>query len=265
MEEKGEAMRLKDRVAIITGGAHGIGKHYAVAMGSEGAAVTVADIDQEAAEATAKQLQEQGYKAIGLETDVSNPESTMQMAETTAERFGRIDILVNNAAILGRLKVARVPFYELELEEWNRVLSVNLTGAFLCCQAVFPYMKAQGAGKIINVSTNGFFSGHANYVHYVASKAGIIGMTRSIARELGEFNINVNCIAPGATVAEDPSDKEAFERRVERIRMRSLPKKCIKRVPFPQELIGAVVFLASSDSDFITGQTIVIDGGEVMH
>jgi len=260
-----ERLRLKDKVIIVTGGALGIGRAYALGMADEGAKLVVADINLEAAQTTVKEIVTRGHEALALTTDVSNPKDAEEMAKGTVERFGRIDVLVNNAAMLGRIRVTRVPFYELELDEWDRVMAVNLKGTLLCSRAVFPQMKAQGGGKIINVTTSGFFSGNPNYVHYVASKAGVIGLTRSMARELGDFNINVNCIAPGATVAEDPSDKDAYERRVSRVTQVAIPRRCLKRVQYPDDLVGTAIFLASSDSDYITGQTIVVDGGDIMH
>jgi 3-oxoacyl-[acyl-carrier protein] reductase len=255
--------RLKDKVVIITGGAQGIGRAYALGMAREGAKLALADINMEKAEATAKEIEAAGTQALPLKTDVSSPESTQEMARKTVERFGRIDVLLNNAAILEKVRITRKPFWELDLKEWERVLAVNLTGTLLCCRAVFPQMQAQKRGKIINVATNVFYFGNPNYVHYVASKGGVIGLTRAMARELGDLNINVNCIAPGATVSEDPDDTVAYEQRVKKIESLS-SKLCLKRTQLPEDLVGTVIFLASSDSHFITGQTIVVDGGDVM-
>jgi 3-oxoacyl-[acyl-carrier protein] reductase len=256
--------RLRDKVVIITGGAQGIGRAYALGMAREGAKLVLADINMEKADATAEEIGAKGTQILPLKTDVSSPESTQEMARRTVERFGRIDVLLNNAAILEKFKITRRPFWELDLKEWDRVLQVNLTGTLLCSRAVFPQMQAQKSGKIINVATNGVFFGNPNYVHYVASKAGVIGLTRAMARELGELNINVNCIAPGATVSEDPGDTVAYEKRVKKIESLSY-KLCLKRTQLPEDLVGTALFLASSDSDFITGQTIVVDGGDVMH
>ena len=259
-----ERLRLKDKVVIVTGGAQGIGRAYSLGMADEGAKLVLADINLDKAEATAKEIRAKGREALPLKTDVSSVESTQEMAKKTVDRFGRIDVLVNNAAILEKIKISRRPFFELDLNEWNRVIAVNLTGTLLCCRAVFPQMKAQGGGKIITITTSGFFFGNPNYVHYVASKGGVIGLTRAMARELGDYKINVNCIAPGATVSEDPSDKAAYEQRVKKL-TQVFPKLCLKRIQIPQDLVGTAIFLASSDSDFITGQTIVVDGGDVMH
>jgi 3-oxoacyl-[acyl-carrier protein] reductase len=185
------------------------------------------------------------------------------MARETMERFGRIDILVNNAAVFERVKMVRAPFWEVDPAEWDRVMAVNLKGAFLCCRAVFPYMRAQNSGKIINISSGTFFVGSPNQLAYVASKGGIIGMTRSMARELGDFGINVNCIAPGATQGYDPGDAD-FERR-EKSLEQLVSRRALKRIEHAEDLVGAAIFLASLDSDFITGQTIVVDGGEAVH
>ena len=257
-QEKGT--RLEGKVAIVTGGAQGIGRAYALGMANEGAKLIIADVNLQAAEVTASDIQAKDGEALALETDVSSVQSTQEMAKTTAERFGGIDILINNAAVFGRVKISKMPFYELDVDEWDRVMAVNLKGAFLCCRAVFPYMKAQGGGKIINISSVQFFRAGGLYAHYTASKGGIIGLTRALARETGEYNINVNCIAPGSTFSEDPSDKAALE-----FREQAIARRAIKRVAYPEDLVGTAIFLASSDSDFITGQTILVDGGIIMH
>ncbi len=256
-------MRLKDKVAIITGGAQGIGKAYVTGFAKEGSKVVIADANLAAANATAKEVTKNGGEALAIKTDVSNLENVQEMVKKTVERFGRIDILVNNAAIFGRVKISQSSFYELDLGEWDRTWEVNVKGPFLCCRAVYPHMKAQGGGKIINVSSTVFFGGgtkYLKYAHYISQKGAIIGLTRALARELGGDNINVNCIAPGGTFSEDPTDTAALEKRKAAIAARS-----IQRVEYPEDLVGAAIFLASPDSDFITGQTIVVDGGGIMH
>jgi len=257
MTEEKKGLRLKDKVAIVTGGARGIGRACCLRMADEGAKVVISDINLEGARATAKDIREKGAQALALKTDVSNPKDANEMARKTAEHYGGIDILVNNAAIGVR---SRVPFYEIDLDEWDRVMAVNLKGTFLCSRAVFPYMKAQKGGKIINISSTAFFLGLPNFAHYVASKGGVIGLTRSLASAMGEYNINVNSIAPGATFSEDPTDKATFERLQQYVSFRSL-----KRTEYPDDIAGAVIFLASPDSDFITGQTIVVDGGHLKY
>ena len=252
-------MKLKDKVAIITGGAYGIGRAYAMRFGDEGAKIVIADINLEAATATVEALKEKGAEALAIRTDVSSLEDTQQMVKKTAEHFGRIDILINNASVFGRVKVDRVPFWELTVEQWDRTMAVNLRGTFLCSQAVFPYMKAQGSGKIINTASGTVFSGASNYAHYIASKGGVVALTKALAREVGEYNININCIAPGSTFSEDTSNQAEFERR-----KREAAPRAMKRVEYPEDLVGTAVFLASSDSDFITGQTVVVDGGRIM-
>lgn len=262
MKNKNQGVRLKDKVAIVTGGSHGIGCAYCFGLAAEGSKVAVADIDKEAADKVAKAIQDQGGEAIAIKTDISEPTSTQEMAKRTVDRFGRIDILVNNAAIFGRVLISRVPFWKIDIEEWDRVMDVNIKGAWLCACAVFPHMKAQGGGKIINQSSSAFHGGIGNYAHYVASRGAIIGLTRSMARELGEFNINVNSLAPGATLSEE-NPEEASKARVEVCEL-SITPRAIKRMEYPNDLVGTLIFLASKDSDFITGQTIVVDGGSSM-
>ena len=265
MAEEGKGLRLKDRVAIVTGGAQGIGRAFSLGLADEGAKLVVADINAEAADVTAKDIHAKGGEALALKTDVSSVESTLDMGKKAIEHFGRIDILVNNAAVVFRVQITSVPFYELDVNEWDQVMAVNLKGPFLCSRAVFPYMKAQGEGKIINISSAAFFFGQANYVHYVSSKGGIIGLTRSMAREAGEYGIKVNAIAPGAVLSEDPGDKVALEARMAKLERDLIPKRSLQFHEYPEHLVGTLIFLASSYSDFITGQTIVVDGGDVMH
>jgi len=252
--------RLKDQVLIVTGGAHGIGLAYCEGLAAEGARVVVADIDGQGADAVAASLGEAGHDALAVTTDVSQPESSDTMARLTMERYGRIDGLINNAAIYQRPAVTRGPFEEIPVEEWDRLMGVNLRGVFLCCRAVVPHMKAQGSGKIVNISSGTVFNGSTQMLHYVTSKAGVIGLTRSLARELGDYNINVNAIAPGLTVSMDDDDEDKLLRFETRMQARSL-----KRLEGPQDLVGAVLFLCSPDSDFMTGQTMVVDGGAQMH
>lgn len=258
--EQFKGTRLKDKVVIITGGAYGIGRALCLGMAEEGAKIVIGDIDFKAAEKTAEELKEKGTRALTIEADVSSVEDTLAMAEQTVKNFSRIDVLVNNAAIFGRVKISLAPFNELSLDEWDRVMAVNLKGPFLCSRAVFPYMKAQGGGKIVNISSATFFEGTGVMTHYVCSKAGVIGLTRSLATAMAEYKINVNCIAPGRTLTEEPSDPVIMERLTAQTSLRK-----IKRIEYPEDLVGTTIFLASNDSDFITGQTIVVDGGAIMH
>jgi NAD(P)-dependent dehydrogenase (short-subunit alcohol dehydrogenase family) len=251
-------MRLQDKVAIVTGGARGIGKAYALRVFEEGAKVVIVDIlDTKGVQQT---IEEKGGEALSLHTDVAEEESTREMARRTIERFGRIDILINNAAIFAN--IVKKPFYKITAKEWDEVIRVNLKGIFLCCKAVYPQMKKQGKGKIINVASGTFFKGSPDFVHYVTSKGGVIGFTRALAREVGGDGICVNVIAPGFTlsdaVKERPMDGEEYA-------LSRIKSRCFKREEFPEDLTGTIVFLASDDSDFITGQTIVVDGGATLH
>jgi NAD(P)-dependent dehydrogenase (short-subunit alcohol dehydrogenase family) len=251
-------MRLKGKVAIVTGGARGLGKTYALALSKEGARVVVADVLdlQEARQA----IEEKGGEVLALRTDVSDEKSTMEMAQKTIERFAKIDVLINNAAIFA--SIVKKPFYELSGQEWDDVIRVNLKGTFLCCKAVYPQMKKQGKGKIINISSGTWFKGSPYFVHYVTSKAGVVGLTRALAREVGSDGISVNAVAPGLTESDALREKPMDPNEMVRATVNS---RCFKRVEQPEDLVGTIVYLASDDSDFVTGQTLVVDGGSVFH
>ena len=190
-------MRLKDKVIIITGGGKGIGKVYSERLAAEGAKVIVADIDLQAAQETVKTIRNSGGEALPVETDVSNLESAKKMAKAAVQNFQRIDVLINNAALASA--IPRKQWFEITEEEWEQVMNVNLKGTFLCCLAVFPYMKEQGKGKMINISSGKALSGSPVIIHYTSSKAGIIGFSRALAREEGDCRINVNIVTPDFT------------------------------------------------------------------
>jgi 3-oxoacyl-[acyl-carrier protein] reductase len=252
-------LRLQGRVAIITGGGHGIGAAYCRRFAAEGAAVAVAELDEAAAERLAGELRGQGHEALAVPTDVADGESARAMADRVLDAFGRIDVLLNNAAIFATIPISRVGIEEVPPEEWDRVMAVNLKGLFHCCRAVLPAMRRQGRGKIINITSSTVMSGAATRIHYVTSKAGVIGFTRCLAREVGPAGINVNAIAPGSTLSEEnPSEQ------IVRYRRAAAQGRAIPRLQRPDDLVGAAVFLASDESDFITGQTLVVDGGGVM-
>lgn len=249
-------MRLKDKVVIVTGGGLGMGRAYCLRIAAEGAHVVVADIADP--QDTVKEVESRGGQALGVSCDVSKEEDTLRLATETLGRYGRIDVLVNNAAVYGRLK--RRPFMEIPVEEWDRVMAVNLRGLFLCARAVFPAMKAQGKGKIINITSCTLFMGVPYYIHYTTSKGGVVGFTRSLARELGDFGVRVNAVAPGFTLSGANEENVSAEQMEAFARMRML-----KRAEVPDDVVGTIVFLASDDSDFITGQTLAVDGGAIVH
>lgn len=252
--------RLEGKVAVITGAGHGIGLAYAVRLASEGASVVIAELDSSAAEKAEAELKSQGYSALALPTNVVEQASLQGMTKAALDIYGRIDILVNNAAIFSTIPMSRSPFDEIEIEEWDAMMAVNVKGAWLASRAVSPIMKKQRSGKIINISSGTALKGSASRIHYVTSKAAIMGFTRTLARELGPYNVNVNCVAPGNTLSEIDPDESTLA-----FRNSAANERAIKRTEKPEDLVGAVAFFASPDSDFITGQTLVVDGGAIMH
>src|SRR6266545_4369512 len=253
-----ERFDLTGRTVIITGGGKEIGKVYCEEFAKAGAQVVAADIDAAAAKSVADALGAQGCEALALETDIASEDSTKSMAEAALERFGAIDVLVNNASLMSVLP--RRSWLEIPIEEWDRVMAVNLRGMFLSCRAVFPAMKAKMRGKIVNISSSRVWEGTPNRLHYTTSKAGVIGFTRALAREVGEWGITVNAVTPGNTMSETQvatSSPEYLKARVQ--------GRAIARGQVPEDLVGAVMFLSSAASDFMTGQTVNVDGGRMMH
>ncbi len=249
---------LSGRTVIVTGGGKGIGKVYAQEFAKAGARVVAADIDEAAAKAVAAELAAQGLEALGIGVDIADEASVASMTKAALDRFGAIDVLVNNASLMSVLP--RRSWLEIPVDEWDRVMAVNLRGMFLCCRAVFPTMKAQQRGKIVNISSSRFFEGSPNRLHYTTSKAGVIGFTRALAREVGEFGVTVNAVAPGLTA----SDTQVQSTSGNYLAARS-SGRAIDRVQTPDDLVGAVMFLSSPASDFMTGQTLLVDGGKMMH
>ena len=253
----GNRFDVSGRIVIITGAGQGLGRDYALAFAEAGAIPVLAELNGENGRRVAAEIEAAGGRALAIETDVGSPESVAAMVARTLEAHGRIDVLINNAAIFAT--IPRRKFDEIPYDEWNRVMHVNVTGSWLCACAVAPAMRAAGGGRIINISSGTVPQGVPGFMHYVTSKAAIVGMTRVMARELGDDNINVNTVMPGYTETEvaHASMDEDMHRFVQQ-------KRILKRAETPDDLIGTLMFLAAPASAFITGQSIACCGGEVM-
>lgn len=251
-------MRFDGKVVVVTGGAQGIGRAIAERFHQEGASVVVADRD--GAEAAAADMSAGDRKALGVVCDVSQEADTTAMAAACMDRFGQIDVLVNNAGIYASLEPK--PFEDLKVEEWRTLFDVNVIGQFLASKAVTPAMRAQGRGRIINISSGTPFKGVPFMLHYVASKGAINAMTKALAKELGGAGIQVNAVAPGFTLSDGV---KANPVQLEKLRDISIQARVIARDQRPEDVVGAVAFLASDDAAFMTGQTIVVDGGAYFH
>jgi 3-oxoacyl-[acyl-carrier protein] reductase len=253
-------MSLEGKVIIITGAGHGLGRAYAMACAAAGAQVACGDIDGAAVRAVADEIEADGGSALSLRTDVTDYPEVTRLAEATAERFGGIDGLINNAGIMGVIPMSRVPFEEVPDEEWDRVFTTNVKGTWYACKAVVPHLRRRGGGSIINISSSTSFLGSPTRIHYVASKSAIIGFTRTLAREVGPDNIRVNAIAPGSVLSEEQPSPRVIE-----MRRRFAADQAIQQVLEPDDLTGMIVFLLSDASRYLTGQTIVLDGGAVLN
>ena len=249
--------RLGGTVAIVTGAAQGIGATYARALAAEGARVSVCDLDPP--DAVVEAIRAAGGEAIGRVCDVSDAASVQALVQATVQGFGGVQVLVNNAALFG--KIALKPFTEIASEEWDRVMAVNTRGPLECVKAALPVMRRQGYGKIINIASGTVFKGTPLMLHYVASKGAVIAMTRAMARELGEYGICCNALAPGLTLSDTIKGRNDYGG----VRALNVESRSLKREETPNDLVGALLFLASHDSDFMTGQTLLVDGGSAMH
>lgn len=242
------------RVVVITGAGQGLGRAYALRFAAHGHRVVAIDLNVDALATLAETISAEGGECLPLSVDVGDADAVAKAARDIDARFGRADVLVNNAAIFSTLKMR--PFDEIPLDEWSRVLHVNVTGTFLMVCAIAPLMRRNGWGRIVNVSSAAVLMGRPHYLHYTTSKAAVIGMTRSLARELGADGITVNAVLPGAVDTEIPRETVTPAQKQAQIAMR-----CIQRTQTTDDVTGAVLFLAGEDSHFISGQSLVVDGG----
>jgi len=245
---------LDGKVAVVTGAAQGIGRAIAEGLAAEGARIVVADL------AGAEEAAASFADGVGIVADVSNEADVQRLADETVERCGAIDILVNNAGLYASLEMRS--FEQIPLDEWRRVMDINVASMFLTCRAVVPLMRANGGGKIVNISSGTPFRGVPFLLHYVTSKGAIVAFTRALAKEVGKDNVLVNCVAPGFTMS---AGVEAHPEVVEKLRDVSVSARTIQRDQTPEDVVGAVVYLSGPGSAFVTGQTIVIDGGQTFH
>lgn len=249
--------KLSGRSVIVTGGAQGIGAFYARALAAEGAQICVSDMLDPGD--TVGAIRKAGGTSIGIQCDVTDVTAVARMVAATEAAFSGVQGLVNNAALFTALP--RVPLEQISSAEFDRVMAVNVRGTFECIKAVLPPMRRQGYGKIVNVASGTVFKGAANMLSYVTSKGAIVAMTRSVAREVGEYGIRINCLAPGLTMSEGVKADDSWTTRGGS----TVASRCLQREELPEDLTGSVAYLLSGDSDFLTGQTIVVDGGSVMH
>jgi NAD(P)-dependent dehydrogenase (short-subunit alcohol dehydrogenase family) len=249
--------KLEGKVAIVTGAGGGIGKALATRLARDGAAVVVADLRNHDA-AAAEIATATGARTLGLSVDVASEQDVARMAEEAVTAFGRIDILVNNAALFSALEPR--PFERIDAAEWRKVMEINTLGVFLCCRACVPHMRKAGGGRIINLASGAPLKGVPLLLHYVSSKGAVIAFTRALAREVGKDGITVNALAPGFTLSEGVLKSAAHVKHGEASRA----SRAITRDERPEDLVGAASFLASADAAFMTGQTLVVDGGSAM-
>jgi 3-oxoacyl-[acyl-carrier protein] reductase len=251
---------MDEKVVVVTGGGNGIGRAYCQGIAKEGGAVVVADINGAAAEAVAKAIADSGGKALSVQVDVANSASCSEMVKIALESFGKIDGLINNAAIFMSVPVTKGGWQDIDEREWDRVMAVNVKGLWLTSRAVVPAMQQRKQGSIVNISSNMAFNGGLTMMHYVTSKAAVVGFSRVLARELGTDNIRVNTLAPGATMSEERASDEALKNY-----QRSASTRILKRIEQPEDLVGTALYLLSDLSTFVTGQTILVNGGAVLH
>ena len=246
--------RLDGKVAVVTGATQGIGRAIAEGLAAEGARIVVADLH--GADAAAGSFRD----GVGITADVAAEADVARMVAETVTACGRIDILVNNAGLYASLEMR--PFEQIPLDEWRRVMDVNVASMFLTCRAVVPLMREAGGGRIVNISSGTPFRGVPFLLHYVTSKGAIVALTRALAKEVGRDNVLVNCVAPGFTIS---AGVEAHPEVIEKLRDVSVAARTLQRDQLPADVVGAVVFLCGPGAEFITGQTMVIDGGQYFH
>jgi 3-oxoacyl-[acyl-carrier protein] reductase len=258
--KEGMDMRLSGKTIIVSGAAHGIGRAYSEKLASEGANVALLDIDAARNEEVAAGIRKTGCKAIAIETDVRDFAAFKRAADRAAKEFGAINGIVNNAGMLNVVPITRCNFEDIPDGEWDESFRLNTKAAWYGCKAVLPHLKAAGGGSIVNISSSTVFRGVPTRAHYVASKSALIGFSRTLAKELGAHWIRVNVVCPGSTLSEEEPTEDTVAMREAPVKVR-----CLQRVERPSDLVGTIAFLMSDDSAFITGQTLLVDGGSAFN
>lgn len=253
-------MRLADKAVVVTGAAHGIGRAYAERLASEGAKVALLDIDSRRNEEVADGICRKGFQAIAVATDVRDFEMFKSAVDRAAQAFGKLTGIVNNAGMLNVIPITRCNFEEIPDTEWDESFRLNTKSAWYGCKAAVPHLRRNGGGSIVNIGSSTIFRGVPTRAHYVAAKSALIGFNRTIAREIGKDNIRVNLVCPGSTLSEEDPSEETTRMRDDVIRTRALARREV-----PADLVGTIAFLQSDDSEFITGQTFLVDGGSAFH
>ncbi|AOW13800.1 dehydrogenase [Hydrogenophaga crassostreae] len=247
--------RVQGKVAVVSGAAQGIGAVFAQALAREGASVVVVDVSDTAP--CVQAITDAGGKALGIKADITSNADLEALVKQAEAAFGPIQILVNNASLFAKLELK--PFFQMTEEEWDRVMTVNARGTFQACKAVLPSMMKAGGGKIVNIASGTVYYGPPGMAHYTASKGAVVALTRSISRELGDKNIQVNAINPGLTESEGLKGNHQFDVA----RGPTVASRAIKREMTPEDMVGTLLYLCSQDSDFVTGQCLNVDGGKI--
>lgn len=250
-------MSLANRVVVVTGGAQGLGREVAFEAATRGARVAILDLQQDKGASVRDEILSRGGQALFSTCDVASRSSCEESVRHVVDTFGALDGIVNNASIFATIHMK--PFWEIAESDWDRLMAVNLKGVWQLTTSALNALRASAAASVVNIASATVFIGRANYAHYVASKAGVLGLTRAMARELGAFNIRVNGVAPGMILTEVPRETVTPVQQAV-----TIAAQCLRRAGEPRDIARVVAFLLGEDSEFMSGQTLCVDGGATM-